>query len=576
MDAYNQPEIEWIIVKKSARIGWTSILGHVIGYHIDQNPCSQLIVQPTLDDASSWSKEDLQPIIEETPVLCGKVSEAKTRDSKSTITKKHYAGGVLHIVGANSARGFRRISTRIVNLDEVDGYPLTAGQEGDQVQLAAMRADDYWDRKIGIGSTPTVEHVSRISNEFNSSSRGYFILTCPDCGGEHVRLFREPEKPLKIRGKKFPVSFLRWDKGKPETAKWVCPESGCLIGYDKHRPMIAGGYWLGDDWEWRGKTGFKFLDSFKGKIGFAIWSGYGFSPNSTPAKLAAKFIEVKKDPEELKTFVNLALGEEWREKGETVDDESLKKRCETYAAEVPKGAVILSLAGDVQGDRIEFEVVGWDKDEQSWSIDYQVIPGDTTDSRVWDEFKECLKVTYDHELGGKMSISAIAVDAGYLTSTVQAFVESLNYDYAWAVMGTDGEKRPVTESRLARAMRMRKRQKKNTAEAIGVDEAKSILMRRLKIDKPGPGYCHFPKGRDDEYFAQLTAEKVVVRYKKGRPVREWVKMRPRNEALDIRNYNLAALRLSNPDWAKWEAHTHQKQQQPAAQAPRRRVLSRGI
>ena len=63
MDAYIQPEIEWIIVRKSARIGWTSILGHVIGYHIDQNPCSQLMVQPTIDDASNWSKEDLQPII---------------------------------------------------------------------------------------------------------------------------------------------------------------------------------------------------------------------------------------------------------------------------------------------------------------------------------------------------------------------------------------------------------------------------------------------------------------------------------------------------------------------------------
>ena len=41
----------------------------------------------------------------------------------------------------------------------------------------------------------------------------------------------------------------------------------------------------------------------------------------------------------------------------------------------------------------------------------------------------------------------------------------------------------------------------------------------------------------------LTAEKVVKKYHKGFHRREWVKVRPRNEALDCRVYALAALSI---------------------------------
>ena len=47
-----------------------------------------------------------------------------------------------------------------------------------------------------------------------------------------------------------------------------------------------------------------------------------------------------------------------------------------------------------------------------------------------------------------------------------------------------------------------------------------------------------------EYFSQLAAEKLVTRFKGHRPEHEWVKVRPRNEALDCLVYALAACRLS--------------------------------
>jgi phage terminase large subunit GpA-like protein len=52
---------------------------------------------------------------------------------------------------------------------------------------------------------------------------------------------------------------------------------------------------------------------------------------------------------------------------------------------------------------------------------------------------------------------------------------------------------------------------------------------------------HFPDSYTEDFFDQLTAEKVVTKYHHGHARRIWVKARPRNEALDCRVLNVAAL-----------------------------------
>ena len=72
-----------------------------------------------------------------------------------------------------------------------------------------------------------------------------------------------------------------------------------------------------------------------------------------------------------------------------------------------------------------------------------------------------------------------------------------------------------------------------------------MVYSHLKIKEEGAGYCHFPHTYDDEYFKQLTAEKVVKKFHKGFHRREWIKVRTRNEALDCRVYAIAALSIVN-------------------------------
>lgn len=579
LDAFTHPAIEVIVNKKSARIGWTSITGHVIGYNIHQYPSPIAMVQPTIEDGNNWSKEDLQPLIEQTPELRSRVSESKTRDSKSTITKKHYPGGILHTLGANSARGFRRISVRTMIFDEVDGYPATAGSEGDQITLGIRRTDDYYDRKIGIGSTPTDDGISRVQKEIETTSQGWFFVSCPECGEYHVRLFREPKKPLKLRGKKVPVAYLKWPKGKPEKAAWLCPSCDHLIGHEHNDEQLAGGFWKGEHWLYRNGR-YRFLKGFEGRIGFNIWAGYGSSPNTTPAHMASEFLDVKEDPEKLKTFVNTVLGEVWVEPGVAIDEDSLQARAENYGAELPEGVLFLTAWADVQEDRIEYEVIGWNEHEESWSIDYQVLFGDTTQKPVWEELKLGFKQRYKFANGVELPISAMGVDSGYLQKIVFQWVKDFAYKHCYATRGSTSAAAPIIEDPLVRKMRLRKRRKGGQhPQMIGVFEAKTLLFRRLKVRKPGPGYCHFPAHYDREYYEMLTAEKLRTRYVKGFPKKEFYKIRPRNEVLDTRVGNQAVLYLANPKWKKWAEFVKAPAVKTVSSKPKRRgrrIISKGI
>lgn len=422
-----------------------------------------------------------------------------------------------------------------------------------------------------MGSTPTEQGFSRIERAYDRSSKGQYVLTCPHCDGEHIRMFREPEEPIVIREREMKVSFLRWDDGDPDSAQWVCPDCGSLIPHSEHRRMMAAGYWFGDHWEWHADTGFTFLDGFRGTIGFRIWAGYSYSPNSTPAKLVNEFLSVKDDHEELKTFVNTVLGEAWEEKGEKVSSHALHSRCEKFPSEVPAGGWYLTLGADVQADRIECEIVAWSGENrfENWSVDYQILVGDPTQEAVWEDLEDLINAPYEHESGATLNISGALIDSGYLPKHVYAFSKRMGPTVLPA-KGITGTGRPIVESQERRVKRLRKARKKGIKpELIGVDEGKSVVYRQLRLLEAGPGYCHFPTGRDEEFFNQLTAEKLVTRYRKGRAMREWIPTRLRNEALDCRVLNLAAYMLFAPD----EIKPPKPKTEPAKKRVRRRSQS---
>ncbi|MBU0994692.1 MAG: phage terminase large subunit family protein, partial [Proteobacteria bacterium] len=527
LDAFTDLRVEKITMMKSARVGYTKILNQVEGYHIHHDPKSILMVQPTVEDAQGYSKEELAPMLRDTPVLQGLVAEAKSRDSSNTILKKSYPGGFLSLVGANSARGFRRISVPIVLFDEVDGYPPTAGQEGDQIKLGTKRAEWFWDKKIAIGSTPTTKEMSRVEKSFNESDKRFYFVPCPFCNEFQTIDFNQ----------------IKWPKNEPEKAALECKACKNLIPHSKKRWMIERG-------EWRA------TENFNSHAGFFIWAGYSFAPNATWAKIAAEFLESKDDPERLRTFVNTTLGQTWEEQGDQPDWAELKARSEPYQIlTVPEKGLILSAGVDVQDNRLAVIIQAWGRGEETWIIYWGEIYGDPGQHQVWKELDAMLNRSFDHASGMKLNIISAAIDSGgHYTQEVYNYCR-LRAPRVIAVKGSSQSGKPVVGRPTLQDVTYNGAKIKKGVQLwpVGTDTAKSTIYSRLRIPEPGPGFIHFPVGLQDDFFIQLTAEKQITRYIKGFPKLEWVKMRSRNEALDCFVYSYAAALRSGLALTDWDS-----------------------
>ena len=517
LNAFSDPEIETITFMKSSRVGYTQMMDIAVGYHIHYDPCPQLVVHPTIEDAQGYSKDFITPMLETVPVLLGKVSEAKSRDKNNTILKKSYAGGPLNIVGANSARGFRRIAARNVYFDEVDGYPPTAGEEGDQIKLGIRRTDDYHNRKIIIGSTPTFKG-SRIHISFEKSDQRYYYVPCPFCKHRQV---------LEWRG----FDFGALGKGGTvENPVYVCDGCERGISYKYQRWMVEQGEWIA-------------TTPFSGHAGFHIWAAYSYSPKATWSQIVKDFLDSKNNRDELQVWTNTVLGEPFEEQGEKLDWEVLAARREHYPAQVPSGGLFLTCTVDVQKDRLVGEVAAVGRGEECWGIEYFFLMGPTDRNDVWEELARKLKTKYAHESGLNLEIAIVLIDSGYEQSQVFRFCKGRTAERVYAIRGG-------TIPALPRVgMPTHKNRYHVPLFTVGTDTIKNTIFNRLAdVDKPGHGYMHFPDYYEDEYFMELTAEELRETFIRGVKTRRWVRIRKRNEALDLCVYRLAAIELLNPDY----------------------------
>ena len=520
MDAITDPKIEQVTVMKSARVGYSKILNHIIAYHIHQDPCGIMVVQPTIEDAAGYSKEEIAPMIRDTKVLTNLVSDAKTRDSNNTILQKQFPGGVLSLVGANSARGFRRVSRRIVLFDETDGYPASAGTEGDQIKLGIARTQYFWNRKIVAGSTPTIKDFSRIERLFEQSDQRRYYVPCCHCG--HMQYLRWPN--------------MRWQDDDPLTASYACEECGALIPHSKKRWMVERG-------EWRA------TQPGNGRhAGFHIWAAYSYSPNAEWSNLVEEFLLSKNDPEQLKTWINTTLGECWEDEyASKVGAEGLMERAanEKYEKGVPpKEVLMLSLGCDVQDDRLSMSLWGIGRNEEMYLVDRKVIYGSPARADLWKQMDEVLMDKYKNEDGVELKIDSAAIDTGgHFTQEVYQYVRERSHLGLIGIKGMGQKGKPpigkptkVDINFSGKALR-----KGVQLFPVGVDTIKTTLHNRLKDAELGDGYIHFYPTITTDYFQELTAERQVLRYKHGYQERVWVKKsNARNEALDEMVYAYAA------------------------------------
>jgi phage terminase large subunit GpA-like protein len=503
---------ERVVMMKGAQTGGTEAGLNWLGYIIHNAPGIVMLVQPSLDMVRRNTVTRIDPLIASSPVLRDLVATPRSRDAGNSLFRKSFPGGQLVMTGANSAIGLRSTPVRYLFLDEVDGYPGDANGEGDPVALAIQRTATFKGRrKVLMVSTPTLKGYSRIEAAFEESDQRYYHVPCLHCGDMA------------------PITWarIRWPEGRRQDAFLVCEVCGGVHHeHDKTRLLEAG--------EWRataqgdGRT-----------AGFHLAALY--SPWETWAEIAVEHGKVRKDPPRLQVWVNTKLGESWEDQaGDVVPADPLMDRREEWADALPDSVAVLTAGVDVQGDRLELQVVGWGRDEESWVVDYRVIWGDPSGPRVWADLDAALQAVYVHPRAvPDLPIRAVCVDTGgHHTKAAYEFCRTRLARRVWAIKGRGGMGVPVWPRRPTRSNKG-----KIPLFIVGVDAVKDALFARLKLPEPGPGFVHFSRDRDAEYFRQLTSERAITRFEKGRPIRSWQPRREgeRNEALDTFVYAMAGL-----------------------------------
>ncbi|HEX8693419.1 MAG TPA: terminase gpA endonuclease subunit [Longimicrobium sp.] len=548
LDAVSDPTVQRVVVMKSARVGYTQgVLENAIGYHIDQDPCSVLMVQPTLEDAEKWSKENLAPLIDETPAVRAKIGETKWKDPDQTILSKRYPGGILRIVGATSPRGFRRFDCREVYFDEVDGYPLSAENEGDPITLGEKRARNHWNKKFFYGSTPKEKATSRILKLWNLSDQRRWYVRCPHCGHEQVLRFGGREQPFGLKWETDDFDGVK--RVVPGSVIYLCAGGACVIDERYKVSMVEGGRWIAEK---PGRSGVR---------GYHISALYSLVDPGGWEGIAQEWLDAQGDWEALKGFINTVLGECWEQPGTSITAEGLEARAERWLTpsggriEVPHGVGLLTAGVDVQPDRIELLVKGWGAREESWNILHDRIYGDPTQPAVWEALEAFRMRIWRHASGAPLRVALMCVDSGYLKNEVYRYVAS-RQDGPVPVRATKGGK---TEQAEPYKMSKGKNEQGVQLVLVGTVPMKDTLFQRLRTEPRGDqaaagffpdGYIHFRaadpewhNGADSEYFAQFGRERRV--WREGRFMYVNESRRP-NEAIDLEVGNLVALHLRLP------------------------------
>ena len=513
-----------IVFMKGSQVGGTECGNNWFGYIIDHAPGPTMSVMPNLDGAKKNSKMRIQPMIDACPRLKDKIGDARSRDSGNTVLQKDFPGGTLIMSGANSPASLRSTPIRNLYLDEEDGYPEDCGGEGNPIDLAKKRTDTFSSKKkIFHSSTPVTEGRSNIEAIYNKTDQRKYYVPCPSC--KHMQWLQWQQ--------------IKWTDKDPETAYYECEECSYKIKNWQKTKMLEKGEWRATAVSKNKKLVGYHLSGLYSPVGWLTW-----------ADCVEQWLDANspRNIEKLQTFINTVLGETWKDKGEAPEWEKLYKRRDSYEINsVPNGVCFLTAGVDVQADRIEVEVVGWGRNKRSWSIDYRIFEGSTVsiDSPPWIQLQYFLAEVWTTETGVDLEIKRMAVDSGYNTQVVYAWVKQFSINKVFAVKGSAAQDVVLNQGTLVDIKKARRRIKNATKVfTVGVSRLKQELYGWLKMASPEEGeaepfgFCHFPQ-YGEEHFKRLTSETLETKWVKGRKKYEWV-ADGRNEQLDCRVYARAA------------------------------------
>jgi phage terminase large subunit GpA-like protein len=532
-----------VVVKKGTQLGLTEGGNNMFGYTVHIDPAPMMILLPTIDIAKRHSKTKVKNTILQTPELAERIPEARERDSGNTVLFKEFPGGSLIISGANSAASLRNVSIKKLILDEVDAYEPDLDSEGDTCLIAIKRTDAFGDdKKVLEMSTPTIKGVSRIDADYENSDQRHYHVPCPFCGHKQELVqdgFVYDADDFELTGEVY----------------YRCSSCNELIAEHHKTYMLGNGEWV--EYNPGHRTRGYHLPSWYSPLGFLSWR-----------ELWQEYLDARKNMDMLamKVWKNTRAAEVWDDEEQpAIDNAQLYNRREGYGITVPMAGLVLTCTVDVQDDRLEAEIKAHGFNEESWTIDYEVIDGVPDQAATWDKLTELRRRTYWHESGAPMRAAITLIDSGgHFSQQVYDYCRKHRREKVFCSKGSQFPGKPIFE----RAKRQKGGLSGKVDFFIGTDTAKDTLFARLNrarqaaietevflplTDKPVEicaYYLHFNEACDEEYFRQLVAEKSERQKIGSRIKRKYVQIRDRNEALDVNVLALAAVRILKPNFTQ--------------------------
>lgn len=533
MDEFNSAESEEIVFIKPTQVGGTETLHNMIGYIINQNPASTLVVYPTEGDAEKVSDTRIRPMLEICPQL---KKHYKANDSQKL--QIQLDNMFLFLAGSNSPSGLASQPIRYLFLDEIDKYPGASKKEADPIKLAKERTKTFKsNKKIFMTSTPTLKSGHIWKEKESADIEKHYFVPCPHCNEMIELKFKQ-------------ISYKENEElsiaDKAASAYYVCQECGSII-YDRDKPiMLKNG-------EWRIVKG-ETLNITK----VAFWINTLYSPFVSFAQIIKEYLDCKDDDELMQNFYNSWLAEPWENTKLKTSDELVMER-ETNLEQfiLPQWTKILTGGIDVQENGLYWSIRAWGNFLTSQNIAHGY-------ALSFAEIEKIMNLEYQKQDGTRMLVDKVLMDSGDQTDEVYEFC-LMNQEW---VLPCKGSSNPMQSHYKISIVN------KKDSKAIGIplviidtDKYKDMIASRMTRPN-GKGSWMVYKGCDKDYAKQVTAEQKVIEGKKE----IWKKKTTHadNHYLDCEVYTFCAADLLNvrmlyltdePDYSKSEEEQYTQEEQ---------------
>lgn len=543
-----------LVLVCGSQMGKTDTVLDIIGWTLDQRPAPIMYVGPS----KPFLETEIEPRLQ--AMLTGAASlKPKLPMGKMPKWRKRVGGVEVRLAYAGSASSLSGMAARIAVVDELDRMDALKS-DGDPFALVDARTFSFRDRIRAAISTPLKGTVdieidpasglecwkvmpaedieSPIWRLWQTGTRHHFAWPCPECHDYFVPRFRQ----------------LRW-RGWPdhvapvvgrESAYLECPRCGGIVEESHKDDLNTRGRFVAP-----GQTVTPegiVTGALPATTALSMWVSGLCSPMVTFGERAAAYLEAKLsgDQAEIQARMNTGFGELYAPGGGDVPEwqqvAALKRPYRRGT--LPDGVVLLTLAVDVQKNRLVYTIRGWGKAGSSWLVDYGELFGATTDSDVWND----LALLLQRPIGG-LVIRHAFIDSGFRPGKPLSLPVNRIYDFCRQfrrrVSPTKGR---ATQDKPLIASSIEVKATGETAPYgldliwLDTDHCKSWVHEKLRWEVDKPGAWLLPEDTDDDYCKQIVSE-ARVKKPNGKP--EWVPLSRNNHYLDCEGLQAGLAHLLN-------------------------------